>query len=172
MLRGGFVFGMMPVNCMAYCFFDGENPLHLSSGTILPRWLSPEHPDAFRLRRARRYEHLMDFCRQHQPRKLVFHRTYALGDVVMLVPVLRVLRRTLGISAPIMLVTGFLPWRALGGQDSREPDVRIIRGHGRQNYGGDVHMDLDSCLEADHRPGSWQTELHRCDIYARTLGLI
>lgn len=163
---------------MSYCYFEGP-PLSVPLGSEVvsyqPRWLTPTSELVVRMRRATVYESPAAFCRQVRPQKVCFYRTYALGDVIMLLPVARLFRRLLGLQGPLIIVTGFIPWRALGGKIDRGDlvpmgDLMIARGHGRRSYGADVHIDLDHCLEADHRGGD-ESHTHRLDLYGRALGI-
>jgi hypothetical protein len=159
---------------MSLCYFEGA-PLGIGATSYQPRWLNPYHADAVRLRRAVRYESMLDYCRQKNPQKMCFYRTYALGDVIMLIPVIRLFLRMLRVKRPVFLITGAHEWRALGGQQEHPVlrlggDILVVRTRGILDYGAEVHINLDHCLEADHRGGP-ESELHRLEIYARTLGV-
>lgn len=168
---------------MSFCWHEGA-PLSVTSatGTVCyqPKWLLPYHDEVIRVRRGRAFPNAWEFCRQVRPKKVAFYRTYALGDVLMLIPMIRVFRRLLAerekyrMPDPVFLITGYEPWRALGGrQDSalvRLDDVWIFRSHGVRQYGADVHIALDHCLEADHRGGP-ESDLHRLELYGRALGI-
>lgn len=160
---------------MTFCYFEGS-ALGIGDTSYQPRWLNPYHPDAVRLRRAVAYESLMDFCRRHNPQKICFYRTYALGDVVMLIPVIRLFQRILSVSRPVYLVTGAHIWRSLGGNADtpggvlRLGNVWLYRTQGVKEYVSGVHINLDHCLEADHRGGP-ESDLHRLELYGRALGI-
>lgn len=169
---------------MSFCWHEGA-PVSVpgprgETVCYQPRWLLPYHADVVRLRRGRTFESVWDFCRQVKPRKIAFYRTYALGDVLMLIPVIRLLRRLMAaragyeMPAPVFLITGYDPWRGLGGRmDSalvRLEDIWVVRSHGIREYGADVHFFLDHCLEADHRGGP-ESELHRLELYGRAMGI-
>lgn len=139
------------------------------SAIFNPKWLCPEHPLAFSRRGARRYGSLAEFCRQEKPRKVCLHRTYALGDVLMLLPVARLFRRLLQIPEPVVVAIGAQAFGQLGAI-ARMPDVRLVEARGIRDYGCAVHMDLNRCLEADHRGGP-ESDYHRLELYARKLGI-
>lgn len=146
--------------------FDGTSGQQLA---FPPRWLLPEHRAPIRERSAKRYKSLMEFCQARKPRTVCAMRTYALGDVLMLIPVLKAFRRAAGISKPILLVTAHDISDGLGGL-AWDADVRVGRALGMRTYGADVHINMDWCLEVDHRGGP-ESDMHRCDIYAGVIGL-
>lgn len=147
-------------------------PITICEGSVplcfQPGWLVKSHPMVVR-RGARTYDSLVGFCREHKPRWVCVHRTYALGDVIMLLPVLRALRRAVGLTRPVILATGSWAHRGLGGLVG-DGTIRLVKSMGIRGYGADIHIDLDHCLEADHRGGE-ESSTHRMELYGKALGL-
>lgn len=116
------------------------------------------------------FESFWDFCLRKHPKKIVLYRTYALGDILMLLPIVRAMRRTLALTEPVYIV---MEDRFVAQLDTlpESSGVRCLLKRGpRADYGGDVHFDLDACLEVDHHGGP-ASHTSRLDLYAAALGV-
>jgi hypothetical protein len=136
-----------------------------------PRWLSRDHTDPFLCarREVHQFASLADFVRQRRPRSIVLYRTYALGDILMLLPLVRAFHRAMGLTFPVTIVVEKRFRVQLERAANRQ--VRFIDKRGYPfDYGADVHMNLNGVLEPDHRGGE-ESHMHRVDLYARALGL-
>jgi hypothetical protein len=160
-----------------FSFFDDGPPLTVVSSrerVFLPRWLTHDnHPIVMRHRKLEYYRSLLDFCQRRNPRTICLYRTYALGDILMLLPLARRLRKLIGMQAPILIVVQDRFMRTLGRPLRGWNEVAFREKHvcGESfDYGCDVHMNLDGVLEPDHWGGE-ESNHHRCVLYARVLGL-
>lgn len=151
-------------------FYEGE-PFTVFTDVehrYIPRWLVPEDADTKR-RGGARFTSLLEFCRQRHPSSIWIRRTYALGDILMLVPVLRAFHRHAALTVPINLAIEERFMRDLGPLGDER--VRFRRDPGQvADMRCDVHMDMNGCLEPDHR-GGWESDVHRMALYARALGV-
>lgn len=163
----------------APCYFLGvlyyEGPAITVSGmrTIkaVNRWCHDELPGVcHRQGVVTPYENLVCLLQARRPRQLAVRRTYALGDVLMLLPVLRALRRSCDSLGKVVIVTGHQIADSLITLNQIDPDLIIIRDRGWVDYGADVHIDLNGVLEADHRGGEASNH-HRVRLYARSIGM-
>lgn len=152
-------------------YFTGPTVSMIADGrmrSFAGKWLH-EHSVVARLRPGRPYGSLWDFCLQHPGSRVCLHRTYALGDILMLVPVCGLLKRHLEIRGPIKVAVGGRYIRDLKRVES--PAVEFVRSRGGQrDYQADVHLELNSALEADHRGGE-ASNRHRIILYARAIGV-
>jgi len=90
-----------------------------------------------------------------------FHvvRTYALGDVLMLVPIIRALKKE---GFKVVLRTSRRWAKVL---ELLEVDVQFCEG---TRFSTDYGVNLDTILERDHYDSVFSVK-HRCDIYAEVL---
>lgn len=150
-------------------FYEGEPFTYFGDveHRYVPRWLMPESSDTLR-RGGARYESLLECCRVRRPSTVWVRRTYALGDILMLVPVLRAFHRLVGLPKPIVMGVEDRFMRDLA--PTGDERVRFRRDPGQvADMGCDVHIDLNGCLEPDHR-GGWESDVHRMALYARAIG--
>lgn len=149
-------------------WFSAAKPVvHRSRGVRVrtrPGWLCAENkhaPDAAH------YPSLLAFIGERRPRVVGIRRSYALGDVLMLLPIARALHRQAGVE--IIIVTR-RDWAETFAEMSI-PGLRFARdrGRGAQYPGIDVCFEMNSALEVDHRGGP-ESAMHRLTLYARALG--
>jgi len=150
----------------AASLYDGHDWL------FQPRWLSVDnaHPWICARRAVTKYKSFADFCDREQPASVCFHRAYALGDILMLLPVIRAMQRQYDLPSPVRLAVNerFMP--ALRGLPATS-GIQLVRSRGVQrDYGCAVHVALDRVLEADHWGGQ-ESELHRVELYTKALGV-
>lgn len=141
--------------------------------TYAPKWLNPPSQEVSSCRRVKRYASLAAWCEEHSPEVVVVKRTYAMGDVVMLLPVMSAFMRLFPcIKATIILVGLEVTWAIPEAMSSVTwwPKFRVIQCRGRIDYGMPIHIDLDASLEKDHLGGE-ESKLHRMELYARSLGV-
>jgi len=103
----------------------------------------------------------LDFLDKRGVKKFHVHRSYAAGDILILIPVIRALRKQ-GYSVYLRTSES---WRPI--LDLLDVEMQSTE-HGFEPIGWGI--DLDGTLEADH----YRKELsviHRCDIYAEALGM-
>ena len=160
-----------------YGYFDGIR-VTVYDGTdrvFRPRWLG-EGADTTFLRHHNKvevFDSLLDFCLRKQPRRVCIYRTYALGDILMLLPLVRQLRRLADLSEPVTIVVEPRFINALGRGLRGWDEIQFVPQQARgedADYGADVHMNLNSVLEVDHRGGN-ASNFHRMELYAKPLGL-
>lgn len=142
---------------------------------LAPRWLMRSYDVPFiRSQDLTLFESFWHFCRERRPKSILLHRTYALGDILMLLPVARALRRKLGAlhgAEPAMTIAvGFPFFHQLREMPAAAAGVRLIESRGVADYGCDVHLEMNSVLEIDHRGGE-ASDVHRVALYARSLGM-
>lgn len=137
-----------------------------------PRWLAEHHADPFcvKHRRPELFASLCDFCERKRPASVCLYRTHALGDILMLLPIVRAFRRRFNLPKPVMLVIAEKYGTQLAGLNRAPWDVRLVPKRGLTDYGADVHFDLNRCLEADHRGGA-ESDFHRMALYGRAMGM-
>lgn len=138
---------------------------------FMPRWLSADNTHSFLCSRekVRLYRSFADAVLGERPRKIVLRRTYALGDILMLLPVARALHRQLDLEQPIGIVVRRSYFDQLRG--ARIPEIMFhVEQGSTHDYGADLHFDLNSVLEVDHRGGP-ASDYHRCELYAAALGV-
>lgn len=150
--------------------FEGERLTLCDREThvFVPRWLyAYHHPQLMRMRACQEYSSLVDCVRRRGAASLCLQRTYALGDVLMLLPVARSLHRMLGLPRPIRIATKRNFFGQLRpGEDSR---VMFTIANPTLEYGCEVNIDLDRCLEKDHvDPAAAGKD--RLQLYAEALG--
>lgn len=112
------------------------------------------------------------FCEVHAPAHIAFHRTYALGDILMLLPVCRAFARHYPSIRRVTICCGDFCDK-LSGLHKTQDLVRFSTVRGDVNHydaGADVHYDLNSCLEVDHWGGP-ESKIHRVNLYLRALGV-
>jgi len=103
----------------------------------------------------------LDFLDKRGVKKFHIHRSYAAGDILILIPVIRALRKQ-GYSVYLRTSES---WRSI--LDLLDVEMQSTE-HGFEPTGWGI--DLDGTLEADH----YRRELsviHRCDIYSEALGM-
>lgn len=160
-----------------YGFFDGIR-VTVYDGTdraFRPRWLGKgaDNPFLRMHNQVEFFDSLLEFCLLKHPRRVCLYRTYALGDILMLLPLARRLRQVADLPKPVTIVVEprfiDLLGRGLRGWDEIEfvPQAARCEDH---DYGADVHMNLNSVLEVDHRGGD-ASNYHRMELYAKPLGL-
>lgn len=139
------------------------------SVTGYPKWIGPEFAAPHIASRfdIEVFESFAVYCEERRPERLAFKRTYALGDVIMLLPVIRCLHETLELSRPIDVLTDQMYLGQL--KQCADDRVRFRPWVGLADYGADVHMDLDRVLEADHTGGP-ASHHHRLELYGAALG--
>lgn len=135
---------------------------------FLPRWLYVEsHPMLERMRTTTRYADLAECFRARGARTLCLHRTHAMGDILMLIPIARAIHRLLGLSSPILLPAS-LP-HAVQLRSFSDSSVKIGVSSGVVDYGCDIHVELDHVLEKDHYDPEYARR-DRLQLYANALG--
>lgn len=153
-------------------YYEGR-PVTITGGIrrrYRPKYLEPDCP-SFSDFNVGFYESLLDFCRRERPQTVCLLRKYALGDILMLLPIVRALRRTVPIPNPVRIVVEERFVRQLGGHlNGFDPDFFFVRHHNWDDYGCDVHVDFNKELERDHW-GREESQMHRLEIYGRALGL-
>lgn len=133
-----------------------------------PRWLSPDYATE-PVGRVTLYPSFIACALDRRPQRLCLWRTYALGDILMLLPIVRGLRRLLELQEPVRIVVQARHMESLRPMQGDEfLFLRKTQAFG--DYGADLHYNLDSCLEADHRGGP-ESDLHRMELYGRALGV-
>ena len=131
----------------------------------IPKWLTTHYS------RGTEYTNLRQCIEDTKPSTICIYRTYALGDIIMLMPVLRAFRR-----AVITSDTQFL-WvvqerfiSTLVQLNHLDKDFMFARDIGKYDYGCDLHVNLNGVLELDHRGGD-ESNYHRMELYMRALGV-
>ena len=104
----------------------------------------------------------LEVMRKKKIKRFYLHRTFALGDILMLVPVVRALR-----------CWGYNPYLRTGGWAKTILNLLDIRSDVVESYHhpakGEYGVMLDGVIEQDHfRPKL--SEFHRVDIYFKALG--
>ena len=141
---------------------------------FLPRWLN-EHADHGILRaqaHVHYYDSILACCLERQPEKICIYRTYALGDILMMLPLVRHLYRIIAPPNPILVVVEkrFMSSLAAGLRGWEEIRFRPQLPRGEiADYGADVHVNLNGVLEPDHWGGE-ESDRHRVDLYAEAFG--
>lgn len=158
-----------------FAYFTGVGITVISRGIVheyQPRWLIPEPHHRLLISQLRPllYRSFTEFVRAARPRCVCFYRTYALGDILMLMPIARRLRLHLGIETPIRMVVQKRFLTQLGQLNGQQDDWRFIEDRGKIDYGADVHVDLNGALESDHRGGR-ASSMHRLELYGEALGI-
>lgn len=133
----------------------------------LPRWVCPDDERLARNRPVIRYKSFHECVKERKPRTILLHRTYALGDIIMLLPVARAFRRLVGLKAPIAIAVNHRHYKDLCAMS--DGTVHLVRSFGIIDYGADLHIELDKVLEADHRDQRIAA-MDRLQIYAGALG--
>lgn len=101
---------------------------------------------------------VIEYWRKKEIKKFFLRRTFAMGDVLMLVPIVRYLR-TLGFDPSIKTVQRYF-------NIIRRFNIEIVlTGFGPDGAG----IELDGTVELDHRHREMQ-HLHRINIYLTALG--
>lgn len=161
--------------------FDGA-PLRVDSVETVeafPRWLSTEalHPFVRAARNVLVYDSLWSYCTRHTPPVICLLRRYALGDILMLLTVIQAMRGPLDVNyamfdaAPPQIIVAIEDrfFNQLQGLN-RSLLCRLVPSRGIQDYGADVHFNLDHCLEPDHLGGD-ASNVDRCELYAQAMGV-
>lgn len=101
-------------------------------------------------------------------KKFSMIRTYALGDIIQLIPIFRYIKNHFKISEMYFITTDDHK-RAL---EHIFPDIPWVamKTDYKFEYFGFVAM-LDSILEKDHDPNNPESEMHRLRIYLRYFGI-
>jgi hypothetical protein len=141
---------------------------------FIPRWLSEGANNSFlkKHNRVEFFDTVLEFCLKKRPERVCLYRTYALGDILMLLPLARRLYHAAGLRQPIEIVVEdrFIESLAMGLDDWREIHfLRMRADANKADYGCDVHVDLNHVLEPDHWGGE-ESNYHRVELYARVLG--
>ena len=100
-----------------------------------------------------------------EQKKLVLCRTYALGDVIQLIPIARHLREKYG-----MEITIATSERYNNIIRTLFPEFKVIPHTSRSLIDGDLYglkIGLDGVLEADHSTTNVQRLMHRVHIYSK-----
>lgn len=158
------IFRGLPITCFAGRGEQTYLPGWLDQSYV-NRWLDSRVPGGVVL-----YDSLADYVRHAKPATIGIVRTFALGDIIMLLPILRAFHRMLGLSRPIHLFVG--PKHLHLTATARQTDWLVV-GEAKPRkvtYGCDVHMNLDRCLEADHW-GGVESHRHRLELYGDALGM-
>lgn len=160
---------------MLWGYFEGQ-PITVVSGSIqkaFPKYLFSGKPHKIisSNRDVVYYPNFIEACRIRQVKTVAIIRTYALGDILMLLPISRVLRREIGLESRIRIVIREDLWYMLREWSAAQEDFEFLRDAGDMTYDyGDIHINLDSCLEKDHW-GRVESEYHRCELYGQALGM-
>lgn len=157
-------------------FFEGQ-PLTIIGRTtvqVYPRFLysGPVDPRVAGSRHVLHFESVVDAFHAVGAYRLGLVRTYALGDILMLLPVVRALHRQLG-ELPVRIYVKPEYWRVLAPWRTAQFEFwRWDGGRVHETAGTlcDVNLDLNGCLESDHWGGE-DSRRHRLDLYARAMGL-
>ena len=133
------------------------------------RWLSEYYAGYHR--DTENFRSLAHFCEVKAPKHVCFHRTYALGDILMLLPAARAFARHYPCIRRITIACGSYRERLAGFHKTQDLiRFQVCLGNPlHYDYGADVHMDLNSCLEVDHRGGP-DSSIHRVNLYLRAMG--
>ena len=148
--------------------FGGED--HVS---YRPRWLNPEDPRLIKQRPCKFYLSLADYCKREKPSWIYLHRQLAMGDLVMLLPILRAFQAKIH-RCPILIGVGewligqLQAFNKTVGADGK--GIVMVPVPGLRDMGAPVHLDLDGCLEEDHQGGA-ASGRHRMDLYGDRLGV-
>jgi len=103
----------------------------------------------------------LNYLDQKKIKRFCICRSYAMGDILLLVPVIRALRKQ-GYDAYIRTTKA---WKSV--LDLLDIEMQITE-HNTHPEGWGVN--LDGILEQDHFRAEL-SEMHRCDIYAKALGM-
>jgi len=158
-------------------YFIGQ-PVTIMGGRDLffrPRWLleDADHSLLTSTNRVEFFDTLLEFCLAKKPDTVCLYRTYALGDILMLLPLARRLRQLAQLTEPITIIVEdrFIDSIGRGLREWHEiqflPEATDAE---KADYGCDVHIDLNGALETDHRGGE-DSYIHRLNLYGRVLGL-
>lgn len=128
-----------------------------------PRWLCAENehaPDA------EHFDSLLHFIYVKRPRTVALRRGFGLGDLLMLLPVVKALHRQTGVE---IIVVSRRDWAETFGEMDL-PGISFVRDRGKGvDYGADCHICLNGALQADHQ-GPPAADHHRCELYSMALG--
>ena len=103
----------------------------------------------------------MDYINKRKIKRFYVERSYAMGDILLLVPIIRELKRQ-GYDVCVRTTRAWFPVLDL---------LDIEMQMKEQNpYSTDWGINLDGILEQDHSVRMF-SEMHRCDIYAKALGM-
>ena len=100
-----------------------------------------------------------------EQKKIVLCRTYALGDVIQLIPIARHLRKTYGMK--VTIATSDRYTRTI---KTLFPEFTIIPYTSRNLVESDIYgikLGLDGVLEADHSNTNPERLIHRVHIYSK-----
>jgi hypothetical protein len=158
---------------MLWGFFDGM-PVNHFNGTMhsyRPGWLYSGKPDSWvrNERNVSKYSSVADACRRRGAKTVCLVRTYALGDVLMLLPVARAMKQSLGLTH-LAIATSDEYYQQLRGWKNETGIIFLPAWRMDNQFGADLSFDLDSCLEADHWGGE-ESHKHRCVLYGEAVGL-
>jgi len=103
----------------------------------------------------------LDYLGKKKIKKFCICRSYAMGDLLLLVPVIRALRKQ-GYDVHIRTTKA---WRSI--LDLLDIEMQITE---HNTHPEDWGINLDGILEQDHFRAELQ-EMHRCDIYFKALGV-
>lgn len=148
-------------------------PITLVSTTTVKahaKWLmgGEPHPYIKSHRKVERFEDAWHACEVTGARSLGLVRHFALGDVLMLIPIARALTDALGLEF-VKIITREQYWRQIRGAESDR--LRFWRvDQWTFDYGCDIHIDLNGALQADHLGGE-ESNYHRCELYGQWLGI-
>jgi ADP-heptose:LPS heptosyltransferase len=109
-----------------------------------------------------RIESPLKFITENGNPEFALMRTFSLGDMLMVVPVARLLKHR-GYNVALRVPNNYVPLlRAICGEA-----VEVYASEGSWNG---YCVNLDQLVERDHADPVLQ-KMHRCDIYAKALGL-
>lgn len=144
----------------------GSTATLITSGTArryLESWLYPFDPTIAQVRRVTRFDDLVSAIEGVGARSLCIYRTYALGDILMCMPIARALHRMFGFTSPVKIVVGHHFLARLSDINKADRTVSVVSNRGYASYGCDLHVDLNFATCASH--------VHITDLYARALGI-
>lgn len=134
-------------------------------------WLAPWNTTGPCGGKSRKYATLRHYVEAHKPASICIYRTYALGDILMMLPVLRVFRRVMGITTPLSIVVQERFLRSFKQLNRFDPDFWFLPDRGLEaGYAADIRVDFNSILEIDHRGGP-ESDIHRVDLYRQAIGV-
>ena len=134
--------------------------IRIHRGWLLPVDGMPEK--AIKMAGGTQYRNFSHAVCRIKPEVVMLQRRYALGDIAMLLPILKAMERRFSFTMVIATEPRFFGY---------------LTGAGRQVWDyrqshlcpAQVKYSLDLCLEQDHHGGE-ASDCHRCDLYARALG--
>lgn len=160
---------------MLWGFFE-EHPISivgLHTQVARPRWLNvgKPHPYIANHRKIEWFESFIHACEAKKVRSVCFIRTFALGDILMLLPIVRAMGRALDLDRPPIIVVRREYYRQLKNWTTAHQDFHLrVANVNTTDYDCDLHIDLEKCLESDHWGGE-DSNHHRCVLYGKALGL-